>query len=120
MGTTQSHNTLNMNKLVLLFVFGIACAAATTINNVQDDFSHVQEIDDDGDEVTGTYRWKDGEGNEFFVSYISDEDGYRVLDSNVVPITVGGVRADGAQGASHSFEDSDDHDDSDDDTRERF
>ena len=32
------------------------------------------------------------------VRYIADERGFRVLDSNAVPATAAGVRADGAQG----------------------
>ena len=43
--------------------------------------------------------WRSPEGLEFYVQYIADASGYRVLDSNAVPVTVFGVRADGNQGA---------------------
>ncbi|XP_018027857.1 uncharacterized protein LOC108683086 isoform X2 [Hyalella azteca] len=86
----------------------LAAASPMTVSNVQENFSHVQEVDDDGDEITGTYRWRDNEGNEFFVTYVADDDGFRVLESNAVPATSGGVRADGNQGSFKSVEDDDD------------
>ena len=62
------------------------------------------------------------EGVEFFVSYVADEDGFRIVDSNAVPVSSAGVRADGTQGSFlHSDEiydeiyDVDDDDDDDDD-----
>merc|ERR1712183_795552 len=109
--STTTTPTNNMNKLVLLCLLGLACVSAMSVNNVQDNFSHVQEIDDDGDEITGTYKWTDPAGNQLYVTYVADNHGYRVVDSNVVPITVGGIRADGAQGSFNSYEDhSDEHD----------
>merc|ERR1739838_564521 len=103
--TTTTHQ-INMNsKLMMLLLVGVACASAMTVENVQEKFSHVQEIDDDGDSITGTYKWEDPLGNTHFVTYVADEDGYRVVDSDVVPATVAGVRADGNQGASNSGED---------------
>merc|ERR1711908_132097 len=97
---------INMNsKLMMLLLVGVACVSAMTVENVQEKFSHVQEIDDDGDSITGTYKWEDPLGNTHFVTYVADEDGYRVVDSDVIPATVDGVRADGNQGATNSGED---------------
>ena len=45
-------------------------------------------------------RWEDPLGNTHFVSYIADSNGYRVVDSDVIPATVGGVRANGNQVSS--------------------
>ncbi|XP_063883618.1 trigger factor-like [Scylla paramamosain] len=59
------------------------------------------------------------EGVEYFVNYVADEDGFRILESNAVPVSSAGVKADGSQGAFHSDELDDDlyeddlHDDSD-------
>lgn len=103
-----------MKLLVVLALLGcvaMAVAAPMTVSNVQENFSHIQEIDDDGDEITGTYKWVGPGGNEYFVTYIADDDGFRVLDSNAVPVTAGGVRADGTQGSFNSDEDDDDDDD---------
>ena len=47
------------------------------------------------------------DGVEYFVSYIADEDGFRVVDSNAVPAS-NGVRADGQQGSFLSSEELDD------------
>jgi len=102
----QQQQHINMNsKLMMLLLVGVACVSAMTVENVQEKFSHVQEIDDDDGKVEGTYKWEDDVGNTHFVSYVADEDGYRVVDSDVVPATGAGVRADGNQGASNSGED---------------
>lgn len=42
-------------------------------------------------------RWTSPEGIEFYVKYVADEKGYRVVDSNAVP-TFNQGRADGFQG----------------------
>ncbi|XP_068215121.1 cuticular protein 47Eg-like [Palaemon carinicauda] len=68
-----------------------------------DDIHHEQDIDDD-QVITGSYSWTSPEGTEFFVRYIADEDGYRVLESNAVPVSAHGVRANGQQGSFDSSE----------------
>ena len=40
----------------MLLLVGVACVSAMSVNNVQDKFSHVQEIDDDDGSVSGTYK----------------------------------------------------------------
>ena len=54
--------------------------------------------------------WKSPEGQEFFVKYVADDDGFRIVESNAVPVSAGGVRADGSQGSFISLEDLDDDD----------
>ncbi|XP_066957143.1 uncharacterized protein [Macrobrachium rosenbergii] len=71
-----------------------------------DDIHHDQDIDDD-QVITGTYSWTSPEGVEFFVRYVADEDGYRVVESNAVPVSADGVRANGEQGSFDSYEDDD-------------
>ncbi|XP_066956100.1 uncharacterized protein [Macrobrachium rosenbergii] len=66
-----------------------------------------QDIAEDST-VTGSYTWTDPEGNQHFVKYVADDDGFRVLESNVVPATADGVRANGEQGSFVSLEDLDD------------
>ncbi|KAK4296218.1 hypothetical protein Pmani_031270 [Petrolisthes manimaculis] len=58
-----------------------------------------------GNVITGTYSWTSPEGTQYFVKYVADRNGYRVVDSNAVPATANGVRANGAQGAFSSEED---------------
>merc|ERR1712220_30805 len=107
---TQQQQHINMNsKLMMLLLVGVACVSAMTVENVQEKFSHVQEIDDDDGAVEGTYKWEDDLGNTHFVTYVADEDGYRVVDSDVVPATVDGVRADGNQGSFVSAESDEDN-----------
>ena len=48
------------------------------------------------------------DGTEVFVRYIADEDGFRILESNAVPVSAGGVRADGSQGSFTSLESDED------------
>ncbi|KAB7500470.1 hypothetical protein Anas_01276 [Armadillidium nasatum] len=55
-------------------------------------------------------NWTSPEGNKYFVRYVADKLGFRIIDSNVVPVSNAGVKVDGNQG---SFVDSDEHDDDD-------
>ena len=55
-----------------------------------------------------SFSWKSPEGEEFFVRYIADDDGFRIVESNAVPVSAGGVRADGSQGSFISIEEEDD------------
>lgn len=43
--------------------------------------------------------WRSPEGQEYFVTYMADEDGFRIMDSNAVPESAAGVKADGTQGS---------------------
>ncbi|XP_045597523.1 uncharacterized protein [Procambarus clarkii] len=91
--------------LVLLGVVALVAARPDTLLDL-DDIRHDLDIADDTS-VTGSYSWKSPEGVEYFVKYIADEDGYRVVESNAVPVTADGVKADGAQGSFVSSEEFD-------------
>ena len=54
-----------------------------------------------------SFRWESPEGREFIVRYIADEKGFRVLESNAVPVNADGLRADGAQGDLDGSEEDD-------------
>ena len=45
------------------------------------------------------FSWTSPEGEEFYVKYIADENGYRIVESNAVPVSADGVAADGNQGS---------------------
>ncbi|XP_045113987.1 uncharacterized protein LOC123506144 [Portunus trituberculatus] len=96
--------------ITLLALAALVAARPENVLNLDLDDIH-QDMDIDDTTITGTYRWKSPEGNEFFVRYIADEKGYRVLESNAVPVTVDGTHANGAQGSLSSEEDSNDSDD---------
>ncbi|XP_027213685.2 cuticle protein CP575 [Penaeus vannamei] len=92
-------------KITFLVLLGLAALAAARPENVLDldldDLHHDQDVDDQV--VTGTYSWTSPEGDQYFVKYIADDDGFRILESNAVP-AVGDVRADGNQGSFFSSE----------------
>lgn len=50
-----------------------------------------------GQNIEGAYSWISPEGAEFFVKWIADRNGFRVLDSNAIPIGLDGIAADGNQ-----------------------
>merc|ERR1711887_254938 len=105
MGTAsalQQHNNIMKFALVLLGLFALAVARPDNIVDA-DDIAIEHNVDDDG-VITGSYRFTDPDGNQQFVKYIADEDGYRILESNVVPATLDNIRADGNQGSFTSFE----------------
>ncbi|XP_064102158.1 cuticle protein 16.8-like [Macrobrachium nipponense] len=85
-------------------ILAMACAAclvkgAPTVFDFEgDDHFHKQE-GEPGNKVEGYYSWTSPEGEEFYVKYVADEDGYRVVDSNAVPVSHAGVKADGNQGS---------------------
>ncbi|XP_066957142.1 uncharacterized protein [Macrobrachium rosenbergii] len=93
---------------ITLFVLIALAALATTkpisvLNYDLDDIHHDQDINEDAI-VTGSYTWTSPEGEEFFVRYIADENGFRIVESNAVPVSNAGVRVDGQQGSFVSSE----------------
>ncbi|CAL4061609.1 unnamed protein product, partial [Meganyctiphanes norvegica] len=101
-----THEHIMKLAIVLLGLVVLAAARPDSIVS-EEDISIEHDVDDDG-VITGSYRFTDPEGNENFVKYIADEDGYRILESNVVPATLDNVRADGNQGSFTSFESDED------------
>ncbi|XP_071534561.1 uncharacterized protein [Panulirus ornatus] len=97
-----------MKCIIVLVLMGLAALAAARPGSIidLDDFHHDLSIENTV--VTGTYSWTSPEGVEFFIKYVADDNGYRVVESNAVPITANGVRADGAQGSFFSSEEFDD------------
>ncbi|XP_050702005.1 cuticle protein 16.8-like [Eriocheir sinensis] len=107
-----------MRSVTVLVLAGLSVFAAarpeTTFSHETDDSHHEQLIDDDNI-ISGSYRWTSPEGLELFVRYVADKDGFRIVESNVVPASSLGVLADGQQGAfGDSLEEADDDDDADD------
>ena len=62
----------------MLLLVGVACVSAMTVENVQEKFSHVQEIDDDGDSITGTYKWF------FLLDFPMPDSYFFYLSSNLI------------------------------------
>ncbi|XP_068215116.1 cuticular protein 47Eg-like [Palaemon carinicauda] len=98
-------------KFSLFVLFGLLAAVAlarpdSVFDFDLDDIHQDQDIDDD-QVITGTYSWTSPEGTEFFVRYVADDDGYRVVESNAVPASGDGIRANGQQGSFVSSEEFD-------------
>ncbi|XP_045114184.1 uncharacterized protein LOC123506291 [Portunus trituberculatus] len=95
-------------KCFVLTLFCLVALVAARPESVFDfdleDIHQDMDISDDAT-ITGTYRWRSPEGDEYFVRYVADDDGYRVLESNAVPVTADGTPANGAQGSFSSEED---------------
>ncbi|XP_050702004.1 uncharacterized protein LOC126988173 [Eriocheir sinensis] len=79
-------------KLQLVVALGLVAMAAARPDKIfefeGDDAEHEQE-GVAGKAVTGEYKWESPEGLEFFVKYIADDKGYRVVESNAVPVAFG-------------------------------
>ncbi|KAG7170535.1 Cuticle protein 16.8-like 2 [Homarus americanus] len=96
-----------MQLLLLLGLVALVAARPDNVLNFDfDDFGHNQSIDDDNT-VTGSYSWTSPEGVEYFVKYIADDDGFRIVESNAVPVGAGGLKADGTQVSFRSSEEFD-------------
>ncbi|XP_047481066.1 cuticular protein 47Eg-like [Penaeus chinensis] len=89
--------------IALLALVAVAAARPGSVFDLDfDDFHIDQGITNRV--VQGSYSWTSPNGEKFFVKYIADDDGYRVVESNAVPV-INGVAADGNQGSFDSFED---------------
>ncbi|XP_068214660.1 uncharacterized protein [Palaemon carinicauda] len=97
-------------KITLFVLFGLATLAMARPFSVFDfDLDDIhQDQDFDDHVITGSYSWVAPGGTRYFVRYIADDDGYRVLESNAVPATAFGIRANGQQGSFFSSEEFDD------------
>merc|ERR1711970_382902 len=95
--------TINMKfTIALLFALLAAVAAESVVDFSLEDIGIDADIEDGVH--TGQYSFTDPEGATHFVKYAADEDGFRVVESNVVPASADGVRADGNQGSFTSDE----------------
>ncbi|XP_071534583.1 uncharacterized protein [Panulirus ornatus] len=89
--------------IVMVLVALVASRPDTILDFEGDEHQHTQ-TGEAGDQVEGYYSWTSPEGVEFYVKYVADEDGYRVLESNAIPISSYGARADGNQGSFADYE----------------
>ncbi|XP_037781211.1 cuticular protein 47Eg-like [Penaeus monodon] len=89
--------------LALLALVAVAAARPGSVLDLDFDDFHIDQ-DITNRVMQGTYSWTSPEGDKFFIKYIADKNGYRIVESNAVPVT-NGVAADGNQGSFDSFED---------------
>ncbi|XP_068214646.1 cuticle protein CP575-like [Palaemon carinicauda] len=76
-----------MKVLVLIALCLVALAAARPSDIVDfelDDHEQEQE-GQPGRAVQGEYSWTAPDGNEYYIKYIADHNGYRIVEDNVVP-----------------------------------
>nr|ABM54464.1 cuticle protein CB5 [Portunus pelagicus] len=102
---------MKCTAILLLALAAVAFARPDSIFDFSDEDMHLDMDIDDSNTYTGSYSWTSPEGKEFFVKYIADRHGYRIVESNAVPVTANGVRADGTQ-VPFSSEENDSFDDS--------
>ncbi|KAG7170540.1 cuticular protein 47Eg-like [Homarus americanus] len=93
-------------KCFVLVVLGLVALVTARPDVDLDEITQIQDIAEDNT-ITGSYSWKSPEGVEYFVKYIADGDGYRIVESNAVPVN-GEEAADGTQGSFLSSEEKDD------------
>ncbi|KAK3851264.1 hypothetical protein Pcinc_042071 [Petrolisthes cinctipes] len=98
-----------MLSVVLVVVFvGLVAGRPDTIFDFEAEDHAQEQSGEAGESVEGSYSWTSPEGIEFYVKYIADDDGYRVVESNAVPVSHDGQRADGNQGAFGDYEEGED------------
>nr|AAV28478.1 calcified cuticle protein CP8.5 [Callinectes sapidus] len=95
---------MKCTAILLLALAAVAFARPDSIFDFSDEDMHLDMDIDDDNTYTGSYSWTSPEGEKFFVKYIADKRGYRIVESNAIPITANGVPADGTQGAFSSEE----------------
>ncbi|XP_063589691.1 uncharacterized protein LOC134766692 [Penaeus indicus] len=95
---------MKLSILLLVVCLSLALGRPSTVIDFEgEDHEHTQE-GEAGRDVEGMYSWTSPEGENFKVIYVADEDGYRVVESNAVPVNADGVAADGNQGSFTSEE----------------
>merc|ERR1711970_743807 len=102
--TLVTDTFIKMNYTVLLVLGMAALVAASPIFEFSGEDANHEQDGSPGESVEGSYSWTSPEGTEFYVRYVADENGYRIVESNAVPINHDGVAADGNQGAFGSYE----------------
>ncbi|XP_042872988.1 uncharacterized protein LOC122253763 [Penaeus japonicus] len=95
---------MKLSILILVVSLSLVLGRPQTVLDFEgDDHEHTQE-GEAGRDVGGEYSWTSPEGENFKVVYVADEDGYRVVESNAVPVNADGIAADGNQGSFTSEE----------------
>ncbi|CAL4195834.1 unnamed protein product, partial [Meganyctiphanes norvegica] len=97
--------------LILLGLFALAASRPSDIINFEVDADNQdQEHEQEGvagTAVEGEYSWTAPNGEEYVVKYIADNLGYRIIESNALPVT---PEADLAQPMAVEVEDEDEED----------
>jgi len=88
---------MELTKIIFLGLVASSVARPRTVYRFQGDNAEHWLEGAPGISVTGFYSWMSPEGLEFYVKYKADENGYRILDSNAIPVNYHGVAADGNQ-----------------------
>ncbi|XP_037780970.1 cuticle protein 16.8-like [Penaeus monodon] len=89
---------------LLVASLGLAIARRNTVLEFEADDHSREVVGHPGVSVEGSYSWTSPDGMKYTVEYIADALGYRITSSNAVPMTQGGVKADGNQGSFDSLE----------------
>ncbi|XP_076028401.1 uncharacterized protein LOC143017497 [Oratosquilla oratoria] len=91
-----SDNKRSAHLLLLGMAALVACRPDGFLDISLEDIHH-EAAGAGGQTVTGSYSWISPGGTEYFVKYVADKFGYRVVESNAIPVTGTGVRANGRQ-----------------------
>ncbi|XP_076028405.1 uncharacterized protein LOC143017502 [Oratosquilla oratoria] len=96
----QNMNTSDNIRSAHLVLLGMAALVACRPDGFLDislEDIHHEAAGAGGQTVTGSYSWISPDGTEYFVKYVADKFGYRVVESNAIPVSGTGVRANGRQ-----------------------
>ncbi|KAK8720898.1 hypothetical protein OTU49_013044 [Cherax quadricarinatus] len=93
-----------MALVALVALVALTAARPEGVLDFEGDSHQHSQKGEPGNKVEGSYSWTSPEGIEFYVKYVADEDGYRVLESNAVPVSSWGAKADGTQGSFQDYE----------------
>ncbi|XP_068214639.1 cuticle protein CP575-like [Palaemon carinicauda] len=76
-----------MKVLVIIALCLVALAAArpSDIVDFELDNQEQEQEGQPGRAVEGEYSWVAPDGDEYYVKYVADHNGYRIVDDNVVP-----------------------------------
>ncbi|XP_068214469.1 uncharacterized protein [Palaemon carinicauda] len=71
--------------IIALCLVALAAARPSDIVDFELDNHEQEQEGQPGRAVEGEYSWVAPDGNEYYVKYVADHNGYRIVDDNVVP-----------------------------------
>ncbi|XP_076028414.1 uncharacterized protein LOC143017509 [Oratosquilla oratoria] len=96
-GEVKKKILLFQAHLVLLGMAALVACRPDGFLDISLEDIHHEAAGAGGQTVTGSYSWISPDGTEYFVKYVADKFGYRVVESNAIPVSGTGVRANGRQ-----------------------
>ncbi|XP_068214642.1 larval cuticle protein 16/17-like [Palaemon carinicauda] len=83
---SSEQTVMKVQVLIALCLVALAAARPSDIVDFELDDHEQEQEGQPGRAVEGEYSWVAPDGNEYYIKYVADHNGYRVIEDNVVPV----------------------------------